>query len=124
AGIVGDETGSGALVFGTSPTIATPVINGNVGIGTTTPVNGVAIMNGNVGIGTWNPIGALDVKGTSATRIWTGAGTDTNATAAGELYVEGDLEVDGTIYGDGSGITALPSNLAAGGWTDAGTNVN
>src|SRR6185503_17777259 len=80
-------------------------------------------MTGNVGIGTWSPIGSLEVRGTSATRIWTGAGTDTNATAAGELYVEGDLEVDGTIYGDGSGITALPSTLPAGGWTDGGVNV-
>src|SRR6185369_11170269 len=43
------------------------------------------------------------------------------ATAAGELYVEGDLEVDGTIYGDGSGITALAANFT--GWTDGGTNV-
>jgi hypothetical protein len=97
---------------------------GNVGIGTVTPVNGTAIMNGNVGIGTWSPVGALEVKGLSgATRIWTGAGTDTNATGAGELYVEGDLEVDGTIYGDGSGLTGTSGLTTAGGWTDGGTNV-
>src|SRR5687768_10636344 len=30
AGVISDETGSGALVFGTSPTIATPTITGNI----------------------------------------------------------------------------------------------
>ena len=99
------------------------VLSGNVGLGTATPVGGLTVMTGNVGIGTWSPIGSLEVRGGTAARIWTGAGTDTNATAAGELYVEGDLEVDGTIYGDGSGITALPSGLPAGGWVDGGTNV-
>src|SRR6185436_262199 len=93
----------------------------NVGFGTTTPSGALTIMNGNVGIGTWNPIGSLEVKGGSATRIWTGSGTNTNATSAGELYVEGDLEVDGTIYGDGAGITGAVQN--GGGWIDGGTNI-
>ena len=96
--------------------------SGNIGFGTLNPVAGLSVMTGNVGIGTWSPIGSLEVKGGSATRIWTGAGTDTNATSAGELYVEGDLEVDGTIYGDGSGIVG-GTVTNAGGWTDGGTNV-
>src|ERR1041385_2410227 len=78
------------------------------------------IVEGAVGIGTWAPTGQLDVRGDEM-RIWTGAGTDTNATAAGELYVEGDLEVDGTIYGDGTGITGAVQN--GGGWFDGGANV-
>ena len=118
--IMDDETGTGLLVFGTTPTIATPVLTGNVGVGTTAPVGGLIVMTGNVGIGTWSPIGKLEVKGGPAL---IGSGTNTNATASGELYVEADLEVDGTIYGDGSGITALPAGLAAGGWTDFGTDV-
>src|SRR5262249_13788852 len=39
---------------------------------------------GPVGIGTTAPTGNLDVRGDEV-RIWTGAGTDTNATSAGEL---------------------------------------
>jgi|GEM_PF-3400046 len=135
-GNVALQAGSGDVVTVTS--------GGNVGIGTlapgsklsvsggaaigsgsayttlTAPTNGMMVQ-GAVGIGTTAPTGNLDVRGDEA-RIWTGAGTDTNATAAGELYVEGDLEVDGTIYGDGSGITG--GTIAnAGGWTDGGTNV-
>src|SRR5262249_38743943 len=54
-------------------------------------------------------------------RIWTGAGTDTNATSAGELYVEGDLEVDGTVYmGSCSGAGCAGGTP---GWTDGGTTV-
>lgn len=71
--------------------------------------------SGAVGVGTNSPIGALNVVGDEL-RVGSG-GTNTNATGAGELYVQNDLEVDGVIYGDGSGITGLGS----GGWTDSGT---
>lgn len=43
-GIISDETGSGSLVFGTSPTIGTPTISGgtinNASVGATTPSTG------------------------------------------------------------------------------------
>jgi hypothetical protein len=39
AGVISDETGSGALVFGTSPTLTTPVL----GVATATSINKVAI---------------------------------------------------------------------------------
>lgn len=41
AGVISDETGSGSLVFGTSPTIATPTLTGNA-----------TLSNGNLVIGT------------------------------------------------------------------------
>lgn len=44
AGIISDETGSGSLVFGTSPTLTTPAITGgtinNASVGATTPSTG------------------------------------------------------------------------------------
>lgn len=57
--------------------------------------------NGNVGIGTFSATGILDARGDEV-RIWTGSGTNTNALSSGELYVEGDLEVDGTAYFGGN----------------------
>jgi UDP-3-O-[3-hydroxymyristoyl] glucosamine N-acyltransferase len=65
----------------TSTDVWTPLfsdISNNVGIGTSSPIGAFVVVNGNVGIGTWSPIGQLEVRGGSgATRIWTGAGTDT-----------------------------------------------
>jgi hypothetical protein len=92
AGVISDETGTGALVFGTSPTLTTPVIGSATGTsldltvasGTTVPltiqnngtgnsfvVNDVASdttpfivdASGNVGIGTTSPTAKLDVNG-------------------------------------------------------------
>ena len=40
AAVVSDETGSGSLVFGTSPTIASPVITGTINAGGTTGPSG------------------------------------------------------------------------------------
>ncbi len=83
----------------------------------TTPV--IVSQDGHVGIGTTAPSGALDVRGAEV-RIWTGAGTDTNAGNPGELYVEGDLEVDGTIYGVAAtytGDVTVPTEVYdASGW--------
>lgn len=44
--------------------------------------------------------------------ITDGTFTNNNATANGELYVDGDLEVDGTIYGTVSGGSALTGTTA------------
>lgn len=37
AGVISDETGSGLLVFGTSPTLTNPTISGNITMSTSTP---------------------------------------------------------------------------------------
>ncbi len=61
AAIIGDETGSGALVFANSPNLITP----NIGAATGTSLNtsGDITVGGNVGIGTTNPGAALEVNG-------------------------------------------------------------
>lgn len=42
-GVISDETGTGALVFGTSPTLDSPVITGNTGFGVT-PLDKVHVL--------------------------------------------------------------------------------
>ena len=106
---------SGKLAIGGffTPTNAC-AISGNMSIGAAydaivAPVNGL-IIEGNVGIGDSTPAGRLQVVGDEV-RIGVG-GTINYATGDGELYVQNDLEVDGTIYGNVSGT--IDSGFTAG----------
>jgi len=90
-------------------------IIGNSGISDSSDAVAITIDSSeNVGIGTASPTGKLDVRGDEV-RIWSGTGSVDFATDAGDLYVQdtaevdGNLRVGGVIYGDGSGITNLPS---------------
>ncbi|MBF0522596.1 MAG: hypothetical protein HQL24_06015, partial [Candidatus Omnitrophica bacterium] len=133
----------GAVAIGTSAfNVSAPttglLVEGNVGIGTTTNNIGLSVSSGssqaalniksngaqglfqdksgNVGIGSTVPAGKLQTVGGD---VLVGTGSFNNAGASDDLYVTGNLEVDGAIYGDGSNLT----NLSAGGWTKSGTNI-
>jgi len=63
AGVISDETGSGALVFATSPTLTTP----NIGVATGTSFNSITglsstnpAMNGTVAVGTGTTVARAD----------------------------------------------------------------
>lgn len=88
AGIISDETGSGALVFGTSPTITTSIVAGSASMDV---FNTVAT--------TVNAFGA-------ATALNIGATTGTT-TVRNNLVVSGDLRVDGTTTVVNSTVTTL-----------------
>ncbi|QQS44664.1 hypothetical protein IPM65_03645 [Candidatus Roizmanbacteria bacterium] len=77
AGIIGDETGSGALVFANSPTFA-----GNVLF----PGSGIWESTGDVGIGTTNPGYKLDVNG------------DVRIASGSELYSYGSATLGNRSY--------------------------
>jgi hypothetical protein len=88
AAILGDETGSGAAVFGTSPTISNPTTSGLVN-------NGASVFSSGVSLNSSNP--AITI-----TQTWNNAGatftgfveniTNTNSAAASLLM---DLQVGG-----------------------------
>jgi hypothetical protein len=70
--------------------------------------------DGNIGIGATAPAALLQV----------GAGTPNafDATKTTNFFVKGDIELDGTIYGNGSGLTGLPAGGAAGSTTQVQYN--
>lgn len=95
---------------------------------------GRIITDGNWGIGTTKPNAILNIVGANA-RIGA-AGTVDVASGAGDLYIQSDLEVDGTAKlndiasgatvngqlictADGTNCPAAAGN----GWTDGGTNI-
>lgn len=75
AGVISDETGSGSLVFGTSPTLTTPTI----GVATATSINKVAI----TAPATSATLNIADGKTLTASNTLTFTGTDSSSVAFG-----------------------------------------
>jgi hypothetical protein len=86
AGVISDETGSGALVFATSPTLVTP----NIGVATGTSFNSITglsstnpTMNGTVAVGTGTTVARADhVHPTDTSRAALNSPTFTGVPAA------------------------------------------
>lgn len=83
AGVISDETGSGSLVFGTSPTLVSPTISD-------------AVLNGNTSIG-GNMIvtGNLTINGTTTTVNSTTVAVDDKNIELGSVTSPTDLTADG-----------------------------
>jgi hypothetical protein len=83
AGVISDETGSGSLVFGTSPTLTSPTISD-------------AVLNGNTSIG-GNMIvtGNLTINGTTTTINSTTISVDDKNIELGSITSPTDLTADG-----------------------------
>jgi len=115
-------------------------VTGNLTVGGTTTLAGALDMNSNVDLDYSGTSAALDVnqQSTGPAAQFSGAEVligseiteNDNIDVAGELYVKGDLEVDGTIYGNitGSGSQSLGdttlSSLTVTGTSDLQGNVS
>ena len=79
AGVISDETGSGLLVYGTSPNITTPtgIVKGDVGLGNVE----------NTALSTWIGTENITTLGTINTGIWQG-------TAIDDAYIPNDITID------------------------------
>ncbi len=136
---------SSTVVTGSAATSGSLLLRSTSGVGATDSVriqvgnNGATealrvITDGNVGIGTTKPASILNVVGDN---IHVGAGGTINtASGSGDIYVESDLEVDGTavINNIAAGVTVNSQLVctadgtncpaaAGNGWTDGGTNI-
>lgn len=127
AGVISDETGSGSLVFATSPTLVTP----NIGVATGTSFNSITglsstapVANGTATTGTSTAVARADhVHPISALTIGTGlSGTSYNGSSAVTIAIDSTVATltgtqtltNKTLGSAGSGGATLGANLAAG----------
>jgi hypothetical protein len=123
AAAVTDETGSGALVFATSPTLTTPVL-GTPSSGTLTSCTGLPISTGVSGLGT-NVATALAVNvGSSGAFVTNGgalgtpsSGTVTNLTGTASININGTVGATTATTGkfttlEATGVTTVQAGTA------------
>jgi len=138
AGVISDETGSGNLVFSTSPTLVTPVL----GVATATSVNGTTIPSSKTLVVTTDKLNALaatsssELAGIISDETGTGALVFANtptlvtpnigAATGTSLVLSGDLTVNGTTTTiNSTEITIDDKNMTLGSVaspTDAGAD--
>ena len=108
-GVISDETGTGSLVFGTSPTIASPTITGTGAIAGTFTGNLTGNVTGNV-------------SGTSGST--TGNAATATALATGRtISLTGDVTGTSASF-DGTGNASITAALAANTIVDADINAS
>jgi len=118
AGVISDETGTGALVFATSPTLTTP----NIGVATGTSFNSITglsstnpTMNGTVAVGTGTTVARADhVHPSDTSRAALASPTFTGVPAAPTAAVDTNTtQLATTAFVIGQASSVNPSALGA-----------
>lgn len=119
AGVISDETGTGSLVFATSPTLTTP----NIGVATGTSFNSITglssttpVMDGTAAVGTGTTVARADhVHPTDTTRAALASPTFTGTPAAPTAAVDTNTtQIATTAYVVGQGYAKLASPALSG----------
>lgn len=108
AGVISDETGSGALVFATSPTLVTPVL----GVAAATSINKVAVTAPATSATLTIADGATLTASATATVSGTNTGDQTNITG-NAATVTTNANLTGPITSVGNATTIADAELAA-----------
>jgi hypothetical protein len=108
-GVISDETGSGSLVFGTSPTISSPTITGTGAIAGTFTGNLTGNVTGNVS----GSAGSATGNAATATALATGR----------TFQLLGDVEASGVTF-DGTGNVSLTTVIGTGAIVNADINAS
>ncbi|AJY12573.1 hypothetical protein K6W16_10305 [Burkholderia dolosa] len=109
ASVVSDETGSGALVFGTSPTITSPTITG--GSINNTPIGATTASTGR--FTTITATGAITPSSTAGI-VGTALGDNANAGSVGEFI--NPAATTGTSITNNVAVNCATAPLSAGDW--------
>jgi hypothetical protein len=104
-GVISDETGTGSLVFGTSPTLSSPTITGTGAIAGTFTGNLTGNVTGSSGSTTGN------------------AATATALATARTFQLTGDVEASGVTF-DGTGNVSLTTVIGTGAIVNADINAS
>jgi hypothetical protein len=108
-GVISDETGTGSLVFGTSPTLSSPTITGTGAIAGTFTGNLTGNVTGNV-------------SGSSGSTTGNAATATTLATAR-DFQIVGDVEASAQSF-NGSGNITLTTSISTGAIVNADVNAS
>jgi hypothetical protein len=111
AGVMTDETGTGALVFATSPTLVTPAL-GTPASGVLTNCTGLPVAGGGTGAATFTDGGVLIGNVTGAVQV-------TSAGSAGQVLTSNGVGVDPTFQAAAGGGTTGTAELDFGAFPGA-----
>jgi hypothetical protein len=122
AGVISDETGTGALVFANSPTLVTPAL-GTPASGTVTNLTGTASINinGTVGATTPSTVAATTLSASGASTFTNSAPSVIGGLGFRNRVINGDMRIDQRNEGASVSVSTGAQPYGVDRWNGQGT---